>query len=125
MSLNFIINDSAIAELQKLLNNNPEYKYIRLSLEKACQSKYKVGLTLDYNKSNKNDITVDYYDITVIYDKSIAQYFKDVIIIFEENTFKIKSTTIRNDTSSCGCNKSCSSCPSSKNGSCSGCNCNK
>ncbi|MBU5317338.1 hypothetical protein KQI30_13865 [Clostridium bornimense] len=121
MSLNFIINDSAIAELKKLLNNNPEYKYIRLSSEKACHSKYIASITLDYNKSDSNDIYVDYYGISVVYDKNITAYFKDITVIFEENTFKIKSTAINNGCSSCGCKKGCSSCPSSKNGSCGGC----
>lgn len=121
MNLNFIINDSAIAELKKLLNNNPEYKYIRLSLEKSCHSKYNVGITLDYDKSESSDISVDYYGISIIYDKNIIKYFKDITVIFEEDTFKIKSTAINNSCSSCGCKKGCSSCPSSKNGSCSGC----
>lgn len=121
MNFNFIINDSAIAELQKLLNNNPEYKYIRLSLEKACHSKFMVGITLDYDINHSNDILVDYYGISIIYDKNIIDYFKDITIIFEEDNFKIKSNAINNSCSSCCSKKGCSSCPSCKNGSCGGC----
>ncbi|CDM68512.1 Hypothetical protein CM240_1353 [Clostridium bornimense] len=125
MNLNFIINDSAITELKKLLNNNPQYKYIRLSLEKACHSKYTVGITLDYEKSESSDIYVDYYGISIIYNENINKYFKDITVIFEEDTFKIKSTAINNNCSSCNCKKGCSSCPSSKNGNCSGCKNNR
>lgn len=117
------ISDFAYEKINELLRANKDYSYIRFTSVPFCGSKTNIEISLD-NKVEADDSKIVFKDLVMLYKEENLKEYEIVFLIFEDNTFKIKSEKFLQTTaSSCGCsqksNGSCGGCGSS--GGCGGC----
>lgn len=110
----FEISDTAYINLSNLLNDHKdEYSCIRFNNSKSCCNNVKIDIMLDEIK--EEDVQTKFKDLTLVYNKSLEKFVKQIEIIYKNSSFMMKVTPVhpkkqcnkKNTTDSCS---SCSGC---------------
>lgn len=112
------ISNIAHEKLKELFHKNPEYNFLKLYSAPFCGKKEKIEIMASDEKF-PNDETFIFKDITILYDKKIIESFKNIFLIYEDDTFKISFEDAKDYSKSMeGCKKhSCGSSCSCSSGS--------
>lgn len=116
------VSEEAYNELLNIIREvEDHYSSIRLAYKDGCCGSIKVEIMLDNPKEDDKIDKVD--EISFIYDDELIENIKEVIIVYRNNSFMIKTENVKelykdcaNCTKGCGTGHGKSGC-----GSCGGC----
>lgn len=113
------ISQMAYEEMLTLLKENKEYSALRFEENRGCCREPKLNLLLDNRLPEDLEDKVD--NLSILYNVSLPEKLKEVIILYKNNRFLIKTVPLHFETKNCG---NCSTHRNSKNkkSGCNGCN---
>lgn len=109
------ISETAYHKIMTLLVEHKEYPYLRLSYKAGCGKSAKIEVSLDDIHEGDYLDTVD--TLEIIYDDDLISHIKEVSIIYQNASFKVK--TLPQEDAPSGCGESCST--KAEQAGCSGC----
>lgn len=100
------ISENAFEKLLIMLNNEPNYSYLRFSYKDGCCKSPKVEITLD-NKNSK-DIIDNIENLPIVYDLDVFEKISEITLVYRKNSFMLKTTLKDMNKKNCAsCNRSC------------------